>query len=172
MSGRKRALVTSESEAICSSSCSEASCSSSFSSSSSSSSCFKPVKRRAVQRRTVEKWITENDRELNTSVWLKFDMADREHVSLLKCSVCSLFSKKLESMRNFRPAFIDGSHNIRVSSVKDHAATDMHSYAMLQLKKQQSSNVVEYAPIARCFAQTSMDKATRDKIMRSLTYRT
>ena len=28
-------------------------------------------------------------------------------------------------MRNFRPAFIDGSTNIRISNVKDHTATDM-----------------------------------------------
>ena len=83
---------------------------------SSDSSYFTP-KRRPVQRKTVEKWIAEQDKELNTSVWLKFEMADREHVSLLKCSVCSLFSKKLESMRNFRPAFINGSPNIHGSSV-------------------------------------------------------
>lgn len=31
-----------------------------------------PAKKRAVSRRTVEKWIVENDRELNTTVWLKF----------------------------------------------------------------------------------------------------
>ena len=116
-----------------------------------------------MQRRTVEKWITENDRELNTSVWLKFEMADREHVSLLKCSVCSLFSEKLESMRNFRPAFITGTPNIRVSNVKDHAGTDMHSRAMLLFKKQQSSSVEDYSPIARSFAQSSMDKATLDQ---------
>ena len=65
-------------------------------------------------------------------------MADREHVALLKCSVCSQFATKLESMRNFKAAFIDGSSNIR-TSVKDHAATDMHARAMLLLKKKQSS---------------------------------
>ena len=81
--------------------------SSDTSSSSSSYSSNTPAKRRAVQRRTVEKWITENDRELNTTLWLKFDMADREHVASLKCSVCSQFSKKLEDMRNFRAAFIN-----------------------------------------------------------------
>ena len=50
-------------------------------------------------------------------------------------------------MRNFRPSFISGSPNIRISSVKDNAASDMHAHAMLLLKKQQSSNVVEYSPI-------------------------
>ena len=39
---------------------------------------------------------------------LKFEVADRDHVSLLKCSICSQFSEKLQSMRNFRSAFIDG----------------------------------------------------------------
>ena len=118
MSARKRQRAV-----CCSSSSSEASFSSSVS-----------HKKRAVPRATVEKWIVEHDRELDTSLWLKFDMADREHVALLKCSLCSRFSDKLESMRNFRPAFIDGTANIRVSTVKDHAATDMHArcYAFVQ----------------------------------------
>ena len=101
----------------------------SLSSASSSSSSSSLPKRRPVQRRTVEKWIVEIDCELNTSVWLKFEMADREHVALLKCSVCSQFATKLESMRNFKAAFIDGSSNTRIPSVKDHAATDMHARA-------------------------------------------
>jgi hypothetical protein len=65
----------------------------------------------------VEKWIVENDMDLDTLVWLKFEMADQEHVAVLKCSVCSRFVDKLESMRNFRPAFIDGTSNIRISTV-------------------------------------------------------
>ena len=150
---RKRALVSSSDDQ---------STSSHNAGSSTSSSCFKP-KRRAVTRRTVEKWITENDRKLNTSVWLKFHMADREHVASLKYSVCSEFSTKLESMRNFKAAFIDGSSNVRVSAVQDHAATDMHAYVMLLLKKQQSSSVVDYAPIAKCYAEASMDQSTREK---------
>ena len=111
----------------------------------------------------MEKWIVENDRELNTSsLWLKFEMADREHVSLLKRSICSEFATKLESMRNFKAAFIDGSANIRISSVKDHAATDMHAHAILLLKKKQSSSILDYAPIARSFAQSSMDQSTKE----------
>ena len=66
-------------------------------------------------------------------------------------------------MRNFKAAFIDGSSNVRVSAVQDHAATDMHAYAMLLLKKQQSSSVVDYAPIAKCYAEASMDQSTREK---------
>ena len=45
--------------------------------------------------------------------------------------------------------FIGGSKNLRASSFKDHAASDMHAQAMLLLKKQSSSDVTEYAPIAK-----------------------
>ena len=130
-----------------------------------SSSSSSPLpKKRAVNRRTVEKWVTENDKSLTTSVWLKFDMADRDHVATLKCSVCSRFKKKLESMRNYRAAFIDGTTNYRTSTFKEHAATDMHARAMLLLKKEQSTSVCEYSPIAIALAQSSMDATTRETV--------
>ena len=77
----------------------------------------------------------ENDKTLNTALWLKYEAntANRTRVVSLKCS---RFLKKLTSMRNFNAAFVEGSVNLRVSSVKDHAASDMHSRAMLLLKKQ------------------------------------
>ena len=40
----------------------------------------------------------------------------------------------------------------------------MHSNAMHLLKKQHSSSVFEYAPIARCLGDTSMDETTRKAI--------
>ena len=43
-------------------------------------------------------------------------------------------------MRNFSPAFIDGSTNIRISNVKNHAITYMHTRALLLLRN--SSNHV------------------------------
>ena len=128
------------------------------------SSSSSGAKKRMVQRTTVEKWMKELDKEHSTSLWLKFEVADRDHVSLLKCSICSQFSEKLQSMRNFRSAFIDGSSNVRVSNVKEHAGTDMHSSAMHLLKKQHSSSVFEYAPIARCLGDTLMDETTRKAI--------
>ena len=78
---------------------------------SSSSSSGPPPKKRAISRKTVEKWVVENDRELNTSVWLKFE-GDRNHVFSLKCAVCLQFKEKLISMRNYRPAFIEGTTNV------------------------------------------------------------
>ena len=59
-----------------------------------------------------------------------------------------MFNEKLQGIRNYNPAFVVGLKNLRVSSYKDHAATDMHKRAMLLSKKQSSSDVTEYAPIA------------------------
>ena len=136
------------------------------SSSDSGSSYSEAPKRRAVQKKTVQEWISHYDKQYNTTVWLKYDTVDRNHVSKLRCSVCSQFQKELESMRNFRPAFIDGSTNVRITTVKDHAGTDMHARAMLLYKKQRSSNVCDYSPIARSLSQSSMDASTRDRTKR------
>ena len=79
----------------------------------------------------MEKWIAENDVELNTITWLKFKMADCNYVESILCAVCTQFKDKLESMRNYRPVFLDGTTNIRTSSFKEHADTDMHAHAMI-----------------------------------------
>ena len=115
-----------------------------------------PAKRRAVCRKTVEKWVAENDRALNTTTCLKFDMADRNHVASLRCAICSQFKDKLVPMRNFRPAFIEGTTSIRTTAFKDHAATDIHAHTMCLFKKQHASSVCNYAPIAAALLQSSM----------------
>ena len=51
--------------------------------------------------KTVQKWITESDREMSTSAWLKYEKADRDYVATLKCS---MFNEKLRGMRNYNPA--------------------------------------------------------------------
>ena len=87
--------------------------------------------------------MTENDKVLNTSVWLKFERTDHDYVLSLKCAICSRFNNKLVSMRNYRLAFVEGMTNVRTSSFKDLAATDMHARALVLFKKQQSSTVCE-----------------------------
>ena len=57
-----------------------------------------PAKGRAVQVRTVEKGVAENDKVLNTPIWLKFERVDRDHVLSLKCAICSRFNNKQVSM--------------------------------------------------------------------------
>ena len=99
------------------------------------------AKRRAVSVKTVEKWISENEKDLSTATWLVFERTDgdRYHVARLKCSVCTRFKRQLEGMRNYNPAFIDGSTNVKTSSFKDHASTEMHKKAMDLHKKSESN---------------------------------
>ena len=82
------------------------------------------AKRGSINKRTADKWLAEYDKELNTSVWLRYELADRDHVVALKCAVCTQFRTGLESMRS---AFIDGMTNVRTSTFKKHATTDMHT---------------------------------------------
>ena len=69
-----------------------------------------PTKKRSLQKKTVEKWIVKNNKELNTSIWLKFETAAEncDHVATLKCAVHSQFKKRLQPMRNYRPTLIEG----------------------------------------------------------------
>ena len=41
-----------------------------------------PTKKRGVTAKTVDKWIADNDRALNTTTWLKYDRVGREFVSV------------------------------------------------------------------------------------------
>ena len=84
----------------------------------------------------------------------------------LKCAVCSRFNDKLVSMRNDLPAFVKCTTNIRTSSFKEHVATDMRARAIVLFKKQQSSTVCEYAPIAKALLQPSMDDHTKASLKR------
>ena len=119
------------------------------SSSSSGSGDSYLFKRRTVSIATVDKWILDHDKALNTKTWLQYEKTDRSHVAKLKCIICKRFVDKVQSSRNFSPAFVDGSTNLRTSSFMDHAKSDMHKRAMLLLKKEQSTDVRDYAPIAR-----------------------
>ena len=56
---------------------------------------------------------------------------DHDRVATLKCAVCSWFWERLQPMRNYRPAFIEGTSNVRTSTFKDHADTDTQKYTMV-----------------------------------------
>ena len=102
-----------------------------------SDKCTQANKKRKINRRTVEKWITENDKTLDTTLWLKFEVAsgDCEHMSKLKCSVCKQFKDRLISMHNYNPTFVEGTANTRTSAFKEHGCTKMHTCAMTLYKK-------------------------------------
>jgi len=62
-----------------------------------------PAKKRVVSKQTTEKWVKEFDKMLNTFVWLRFEVADCDHV------VSPVPEYKLVGMRNYRATFIDGT---------------------------------------------------------------
>ena len=124
-----------------------------------------PSKKRGLTMKTVDKWIVDNDKTLNTTTWLKYDKVDREYVATLKCSVCFRFNDKLRSARNYNSAFVVGSTNLCASAFKEHAASDMHLRAMTLLKKSQGSALVEYSPIAKMLSTLDND-AERNKLKR------
>jgi len=80
---------------------------------------------RKVTRKTVEKWTAESDKDLDTMLWLKFDVfpGDCEHMSKIKCSVCGQFQERLVLMWNYNPASVNGT---ATSSYKEHAITEMY----------------------------------------------
>ena len=82
-------------------------------------------------------------------------------MSKLKCSICGQFQEYLISMRNYNSAFVEGTTNTCASSFKEHASTEMHKCTMILYKKEQSTNVCDYAPIARALLLPSMDELTR-----------
>jgi len=126
-----------------------------------SSDCS-PVKQ-GVMIKSVNKWIAENDKQLDMTTWLCYEKADREHVSSPKCSICIRFQEKLLSQKNYNSAFITGSKNLRTSSFKDHVVSDMHKHAMMLYKKSKAGgDVAVYAPNAR--ALSVMDARTTETV--------
>ena len=131
----------------------------------SSSSEGPPAKKRTVSKRTVEKWVAEYDCTLNTTVWLKFNLANWDHMASLRCAVCTQFKEKTCFNAQLLSSLHQRNHqrsniNVQTSMFKEHAATSMHERAIGLFKKQQSSSVCGYAPIAVTLLQPSMDEAT------------
>ena len=78
------------------------------------SSSAVPSEKRAVSVSTVQKWIRENDKALQTMTWLKYKRCenDADHVGSLSCSVCQQFDDRLKGMRNYSDAFVTGATNL------------------------------------------------------------
>ena len=64
----------------------------------------------------VEKWVEENNKALNASIWVEFERDYCDHVLSLKSTVYSHLNGKLVSMSNYHPTFVKGMTNVRTSS--------------------------------------------------------
>ena len=154
--GRKKMSKRSSSESLSSEKASDTS--------SSLFQCPLSTKKRAVTTKTVDRWILDYNKTLNTATWLNYDKADHYHVSRLKCTVCTKFVDTIRGSRNFSSGFIEDSINLRTSSFKEHAKSDMQERGMLLLKHEQSTNVCDYAPIARVLCR--IEEVAEAKIRR------
>ena len=73
------------------------------------------------------------------------------------------FRTSFKAINTLTQLFIVGSKNLRTSSFKDHAASNMHQHTMVLYKKSQSSGEVSaYAPIAK--ALTELDARTEEAV--------
>ena len=65
----------------------------------------------------------------------KFDMADCNDVRSLACSICCEFKERLMSMWNYRPNLIEGTTNMKMTTVREHVQQGMcsngHAYMCL-----------------------------------------
>ena len=91
-----------------------------------------------------------------------FEKLDRDHVAMLKCSVCARFKEKLRGCHNYNPAFVVGTKNLRASAFKDHAATEMHKRSMILLRNSRLSDVTQYTQVAK--ALSTIDPDTESKL--------
>ena len=84
---------------------------------SSASSSSGTAKRRIVSTKTVERWILEHNKILNTATWLEYGLSssNRYQVATLRCKVCSKFVDRIRGCSNFNSAYIEGSSNLKTS---------------------------------------------------------
>ena len=125
-----------------------------------SDACIPQAKKREVTVNTVERWKVDNDKAMNSSMWLTYDKMTTNHecVDSLKCLWCIKYKDRLIGCRNYNAAFVVGSKNLGVSAVKEHSLSEMHKRAMMLFNKSQGRQITEYSPIAK--ALSFLDEST------------
>jgi len=117
-----------------------------------------PSTKQAVTVSTVEKWIRENHRSMQTMIWLKLKkcLENDGHVENLLCLVCQEFDDRLR-IEKLQSAFVMGATNLRCSNFKDHAKTEMHSTAMSLYCQKTTASSISEAPIVRALQYPSAE---------------
>ena len=66
--------------------------------------------------------------------------------------MCIHFQDKLCGAQNYCPAYVEGPKNLCALPFKEHTRFDMHQQAILLFTKSQSSDVTDYASIAKALS--------------------
>lgn len=93
---------------------------------------------RKLRSETVEKWKSNDLVTYDANVWLTYkeeNIGGKKYCTSLKCKVCSEFEQSINKRHNFSRTFIDGSTNFKVSSVIDHANSEIHKIALDQFRR-------------------------------------
>ena len=124
---------------------------------------------RQVTVATFKKWQTQHEKSHATLTWLRCDSSG-QHVETLWCAVCKKFEDKIRGVKNFSCAWVVGSTNAKVSNVLDHARSEQHRIAMVQLRAEQAKStnapIATYAPIAR--SMHTLDKSAQERMSKKL----
>ena len=121
--------------------------------------------KRQVTKATFEKWQHEHERDLS---WLRCELErDKRYVrgfSLLR-AVCKKYKSNL---KNFWRAWTSGSTNQKVSTVLDHATSEVHKAEMARLRahraKASGGSAVLTSTIGRSLS--TLDHDTRSQMER------
>ena len=106
--------------------------------------------KRTVSLPTFRKWQRELNKEYDSVVWLKYEQDGATGtVVAMFCEVCRNYKDKIQSLRNFSPVWIQGSTNLKTSSVIDHAKSDQHRTAMEHLRSERFKAQPSLAPIVQ-----------------------
>ena len=89
-------------------------------------------------------------------------------VETLWCEACRKHEDRITGMKNFSKAWINGSCNQKTSKIVDHASSEQHRVAMLQVRadaaKASNQPLTTYSPIARSLLV--MDSAVQARMKR------
>ena len=129
-------------------------------------------KKRQVTLKTLERWQRENDKDLQTLVWLRYDPVDDDSstVDTVWCGLCCQFKSRIEGKKHLSKAWIEGSGNLKLSNVNDHAHSDQHKIAMSLFRSERlqstGESALQHAPIARSLL--SLDAQTSEQLQRKI----
>ena len=110
--------------------------------------------------KTVKNW----EKEYN--IKLEWDFQPGGNAGSIRCSMCKEYDDRLQGLKNYSRAWVEGSKSATSDSVKKHVNTDMHKHAVdIAMKKHHGSeryteNVMKSTPIGKSI--TKMEEHSKE----------